>query len=92
MENIQKKEKKFVSLVVYLHDASSFLKYFLDMIIPVCEKNFEQGNTAAVCGEAVADAAGKRISNACAVASAVYTAGGAGDIVFGGSGQEGELV
>jgi dolichol-phosphate mannosyltransferase len=42
MENIQKKEKKFVSLVVYLHDASSFLKYFLDMIIPVCEKNFEQ--------------------------------------------------
>lgn len=28
MENIQKKEKKFVSLVVYLHDASSFLKYF----------------------------------------------------------------
>lgn len=42
MENIQKKEKKFVSLVVYLYDASSFLKYFLDMIIPVCEKNFEQ--------------------------------------------------
>ena len=42
IENIQKKEKKFVSLVVYLHDASSFLKYFLDMIIPVCEKNFEQ--------------------------------------------------
>ena len=28
--------------MVYLHDASSFLKYFLDMIIPVCEKNFEQ--------------------------------------------------
>lgn len=35
-------EKKFISLVVYLHDVSSYLKYFLDMVIPVCEKNFEQ--------------------------------------------------
>lgn len=44
MENIQttKKEKKFVSLVVYLHDAASYIKYFLDTVIPVCEKNFEQ--------------------------------------------------
>lgn len=44
MENIQieKKEKKFVSLVVYLHDAAPYIKFFLDTIIPVCEKNFEQ--------------------------------------------------
>lgn len=35
-------EKKFISLVVYLHDVSSYLKYFLDTVIPVCEKNFEQ--------------------------------------------------
>lgn len=44
MENVQilKKEKKFVSLVVYLHDAASYIKYFLDTVIPVCEKNFEQ--------------------------------------------------
>ena len=44
MENVQilKKEKKFVSLVVYLHDAAFYIKYFLDTVIPVCEKNFEQ--------------------------------------------------
>lgn len=35
-------EKKFISLVVYLHDVSSYLKYFLDAVIPVCENNFEQ--------------------------------------------------
>ncbi len=37
-----KKEKKFISLVVYLHDVAAYLKYFLDTIIPVCEKHFEQ--------------------------------------------------
>ena len=44
MENVQilKKEKKFVSLVVYLHDAAFYIKYFLVTVIPVCEKNFEQ--------------------------------------------------
>ena len=35
-------EKKFVSLVVYLHNAASYLQYFLDTVLPVCEKNFEQ--------------------------------------------------
>ncbi len=35
-------EKKFISLVVYLHDAAPCIKYFLDRIIPVYEKNFEQ--------------------------------------------------
>lgn len=39
---ISKKEKKFISLVVYLHDAAAYLKYFLDTVIPVCEENFEQ--------------------------------------------------
>lgn len=44
MENqvVTIKEKKFISLVVYLHDAASYLKYFLDTVIPVCEENFEQ--------------------------------------------------
>ena len=37
-----KKEKKFTSLVIYLHDAAAYLKYFLDTVIPVCEKNFQQ--------------------------------------------------
>ncbi len=37
-----KKEKKFISLVVYLHDVAAYLKYFLDTIIPVCENHFEQ--------------------------------------------------
>ena len=40
MEN--KMEKKFVSLVVYLHDAAPYIKYFLDTVLPVCEENFEQ--------------------------------------------------
>ena len=28
--------------MVYLHDAAFYIKYFLDTVIPVCEKNFEQ--------------------------------------------------
>ena len=35
-------EKKFISLVVYLHDAAPYLKYFLDTVLPVFEKNFQQ--------------------------------------------------
>lgn len=35
-------EKKFISLVVYLHNAAPFLKYFLDTVLPVFEKNFQQ--------------------------------------------------
>lgn len=44
MENqiTNKKEKKFISLVVYLHDVESYLKYFLDTVLSVCEENFEQ--------------------------------------------------
>lgn len=42
MEKTVKKEKKFISLVVYLHNTSSYLKYFLDTVIPVCGRYFEQ--------------------------------------------------
>lgn len=41
MENA-KKEKKFISLVVYLHNVEDYIKYFLKMVIPVCERSFEQ--------------------------------------------------
>lgn len=34
-------EKKFISLVVYLHNVEDYLKYFLDMVLSVCEENFE---------------------------------------------------
>lgn len=36
------KEKKFISLVIYLHNNGAHLKQFLDQVLPVCEKNFEQ--------------------------------------------------
>lgn len=42
MEKTVKKEKKFISLVVYLHNTASYLKYFLDTVIPVCDSHFEQ--------------------------------------------------
>lgn len=35
-------EKKFISLVVYLHNAAPSLKYFLDTVLLVCQENFEQ--------------------------------------------------
>lgn len=36
------REKKFISVVIYLHDAEKYLYDFLDTVIPVCEENFEQ--------------------------------------------------
>lgn len=44
MENqiVNKKEKKFISIVAYLHDVAPYLKYFLDTIIPIYEENFDQ--------------------------------------------------
>ena len=36
------KEKKFISLVVYLHNVEEYIKYFMKSIVPVCESNFEQ--------------------------------------------------
>lgn len=35
-------EKKFVSLVIYLHNSAEYLRKFLDTVIPVFENNFEQ--------------------------------------------------
>ena len=35
-------EKKFVSLVIYLHNSAEYLRKFMDTVIPVFEKNFEQ--------------------------------------------------
>ena len=44
MQNVteNKKEKKFVSIVVYLHNIEAYLKFFLDNVLPVFERNFEQ--------------------------------------------------
>jgi len=36
------KEKKFISLVVYLHNAEDYVDYFLDKILPVCENHFQE--------------------------------------------------
>ena len=41
MENGQK-EKKFISLVVYLHNVEAYVKYFLNAVIPVCEEHFQE--------------------------------------------------
>lgn len=41
-DKISMKEKKFVSLVIYLHDGADYLKHFLDVVAPVFEANFEQ--------------------------------------------------
>jgi dolichol-phosphate mannosyltransferase len=35
-------EKKFISIVIYLHNAAAYLKFFLDTVLQVYEKNFEQ--------------------------------------------------
>ena len=39
---INMKEKKFISLVIYLHNNGACLKHFLDQVLPVCDKKFEQ--------------------------------------------------
>lgn len=36
------KEKKFISLVVYLHDVEDYIEYFLDKILPVCDSHFQE--------------------------------------------------
>ncbi|MGN0376384.1 MAG: glycosyltransferase [Suilimivivens sp.] len=40
--NNNKKEKKFISLVVYLHNVEEYIKYFMKSVIPVCENNFQE--------------------------------------------------
>lgn len=37
----QKKENKFISLVVYLHNVEDYIKHFMSVIIPVCESSFQ---------------------------------------------------
>lgn len=37
-----KKEKKFISLVVYLHNVEEYIRFFMRSIIPVFEDNFEK--------------------------------------------------
>ena len=36
------KEKKFISLVVYLHNVEDYIKYFMKSVIPVCESHFQE--------------------------------------------------
>lgn len=36
------KEKKFISLVIYLHNNGAYLEHFLEQVLPVCEEKFEQ--------------------------------------------------
>lgn len=36
------KEKKFISLVVYLHNVEDYIKHFLDKVLPVCENHFQE--------------------------------------------------
>ncbi len=42
MENTTQtvKEKKFISLVIYLHNSAPYLKFFLDTVIRTCENHF----------------------------------------------------
>lgn len=39
--NNPKKEKKFISLVVYLHNVEGYIQHFMSKIIPVCERSFQ---------------------------------------------------
>lgn len=36
------KQKKFISVVIYLHDVQEHLRDFMDTVLPICEENFEQ--------------------------------------------------
>lgn len=36
------KEKKFISLVVYLHNVEEYIEYFFDKILPVCHAHFQE--------------------------------------------------
>lgn len=41
MDN-SKKEKKFISLVVYLHNVEDYIKYFMKSVVPTCEEHFQE--------------------------------------------------
>ena len=36
-----KKEKKFISLVVYLHNVENYIEYFMKTVVTVCENRFQ---------------------------------------------------
>lgn len=36
------KEKKFISVVVYLHNVEEYIDYFLDKVLPVCSHHFQE--------------------------------------------------
>lgn len=36
------KEKKFISLVVYLHNVEDYIEYFFDKILPICDNYFQE--------------------------------------------------
>lgn len=36
-----KKEKKFISLVIYLHNVEAYIARFFDAVLPICEGHFE---------------------------------------------------
>ena len=36
------KEKKFISVVVYLHNVEKYMEYFLDKVLPVYISHFQE--------------------------------------------------
>lgn len=55
------------------------------------KKNLKQGNTAAIGREGMADSRSNGITHATAVSLAVNTAGGTGNIIFGGIRKDGQF-
>ncbi len=53
------KEKKFISLVVYLHDVEDYIEYFLDKVLPVCENHFQEFEIVCVDDGCTDDTVGK---------------------------------
>ena len=58
----------------------------------VCKKYLEQGYAPSVCGKGVADSGGAGVPHSLSIALPVDAAGGAGYVVFGGIGENGEFV
>lgn len=53
------KEKKFISLVVYLHEVEDYIEYFLDKVLPVCENHFQEFEIVCVDDGCTDDTIGK---------------------------------
>lgn len=58
--NNGKKEKKFISLVVYLHNVEDYIQYFMETVIPVCESSFQDFEIVCV-DDACTDATMERL-------------------------------